>query len=103
MHEDDYTGAPIEDGSDDLSHLVEIDLENYEMDEDETMTADENETVIYIGGAANGARSLEEAAEKLYRLADDMMIMSGEGWDLVDDVSNGYGTAVLFGEDGLDS
>ena len=103
MREDDYTGSPIDDG-DELSLLEGAGL--YEIDLDEEPIAfsidDDNETVLHFGGVANGAKSLQEAAERLYDLADELLAMSGEGWEIVDDISNGHGTAVRFGADESD-
>lgn len=101
MHEDDYTGSPIEDG-DEFSRLEEDLVGVYEVDLDEdplSFDADDSEMVLHVGGVADGAKSLQEAAEKLYDLADEMLAMSAEGWEFVDDVVGGYGTAVRFESD----
>lgn len=101
--EDDYTGAPIDDG-DQLSLLEEIGV--FEIDPGvEVLTFgvdDENETVLHFGDAANGARSLAEVAERLYDLADELLELSADGWEIVDDVVNGHGVAVRFETDETD-
>lgn len=101
MHEDDYTGVQVED-SDQLSMFAEHGL--YEFDPDEAdltliVSEDEDEAVINIGVIADGAKSLREVAERLYEFADELLELSGEGWEIVDDIVNGYGTAVRFGTD----
>lgn len=99
MREDDYTGSPI--GDDDID-LLANDVDLYEFDPDDEALADEfaalaeNEQVIRIGPIANGAKSLTEVAEKLYDFADDLIAMSEEGWEIVDDIVDGHGTAVQF-------
>lgn len=103
MRENDYTGKPL--GDDDDLDLLAADIDLYEFDPDDEIFADEfgdvveNEQVIHFGEAANGAKTLREAAEKLYDFADELFAMADEGWEIVDDVSNGHGTAVIFGLD----
>lgn len=100
MPEDDYTGSPI---GDDDSDFVAADEDLYEFDPDDEALADEfaalaeHEQLIQVGSAADGAKSLREAAERLYDFADDLISMSEEGWEIVDDIQNGHGTAVQFG------
>jgi hypothetical protein len=99
MRENDYTGSPLDD---DDSALLAADVDLYEFDIDDEALANEyaelmdNEQVIHFGAAANGAKSLREAASMLYDFADDLTAMSEEGWEIVDDVTNGHGTAVRF-------
>lgn len=105
MSEDDYTGSHIEDGdvlSDIEEALVgvhEIDLDGDPLSFDE----DENETLIEVHSVANGAKSLHDAAEMLYDLADELLALSADGWEIVDDITGGYGTAVRFDVDGESS
>lgn len=100
MREDDYTGSLI--GDDDEDSLVAADADLYEFDVDDERLADEfaalaeNEQVLNFGDIANGAKSLRDAAEALHDFADDLVTLSEEGWELVDDVQNSYGTAVQF-------
>lgn len=105
MREDDYTGRKIDDG-DELSQIEEALVGSYEIDLEEDALAyggdDENETLIHIGAVANGAKSLREAAEMLYDMADELLAMSAEGWEIVDDIANGHGTAVRFDVDESD-
>jgi hypothetical protein len=102
MREDDYTGKPL--GDDDLD-LLAADIDLFEFDPDDELFVDEvgdfaeNEQVIHFGEAANGAKTIREAAEKLYEFADELFTMSEEGWEIVDDVANGHGTAVRFDND----
>lgn len=101
MREDDYTGSQIDDG-DELSQIESTLVGVFEIDLAEDTLAysgdDGDEMLIHVGGAANGAKSLQEAAEMLYDLADELLAMSGEGWEIVDDIVNGHGTAVRFDE-----
>ena len=103
MREDDYTGSKIDDG-DELSHIEDLGLFELPDDDVDVISSygdDDNEMLIHVGGAANGAKSLREVAERLYDLADELLAMSGEGWEIVDDITNGYGTAVRFETDEL--
>lgn len=98
--EDDYTGSPV--GDDDDIDFLANDADLYEFDPEEDALADafaalaENEQMIRIAPTANGAKSLAEIAEKLYDFADDLIAMSEEGWEIVDDVVDGHATAVQF-------
>lgn len=104
MREDDYTGVPIEDDDEildlEINGLFEVGLEETVIYDD-----DENEMVIHLEGAADGAKSLEEAAQMLYDFADGLVIMSQDGWEIIDDIANGHGIAVKFSafeeEDGV--
>ena len=100
MRENDYTGSPT-DGDDERSQFDELLLFEIDVDEDVLNfdVDDENEQVIHVGEAANGATSLREAAEHLYDFADELLDMSNEGWELVDAVAGGHGTAVRFDAD----
>lgn len=101
MRENDYTGSPVEDG-DELSDIENLGL--YEFDADDipdALSADEdNETLIHVGSAANGAKTLQEAAEMLYDFADELLALSADNWEIVDDIANGHGTAVRFDVEG---
>lgn len=100
MREDDYTGSPLD--ADDDTGLLPADVDLYEFDPDEEALAEEltaleeNEQVIRIGAAAEGAKTLQDAASALYDFADDLVAMSEEGWELVDNIAGGQGTAVQF-------
>lgn len=105
MREDDYTGSLID--SDDPTDALLQELEDaglHELDDDEYRTLiygdDDDEVVLNITSAADGAKSLREAAEMLYDFADELAAMSAEGWEIVDDITNGHATAVRFGLDG---
>jgi hypothetical protein len=99
MREDDWTGSLIDDEDE---ALLAADVDLYEFDADDEALADEyallgeHEQVINFAEAANGAKSLREAAEKLYDLADEMIALAEDGWDIVDDIAHGQGTAVQF-------
>ncbi len=108
MREDDYTGNPL--GDDDIE-LPAADIDLYEFDPDDEALANEfaalaeYEQIISIGDVADGAKSLREVAELLYDYADELLELSGEGWEIVDDILNGQGTAVRFNveeQDGLE-
>lgn len=100
MPENDYTGSPLDDDDDSAFLAADVDLYEFDPDEaelaDELMALAENEQMLHFGEVANGAKSLREAAEKLYDFADDLITMSEEGWEIVDDVANGHATAVQF-------
>lgn len=99
MVEDDYTGSPV--GDDDSAFLA-ADADLYEFDPADETLADEfaalaeHEQLIVFGSVADGAKSLQEAAGRLYDFADDLIVMSEEGWEIVDDITAGHGTAVQF-------
>ena len=98
MREDPYTGSTIDDGNE----LAEItDLLTFEIDDDDLdiYGEEDNEQVIHVGSAANGAKTLRDAAEMLYDYAEELLVLSNEGWEIVDDISNGHGTAVRFDVD----
>ena len=102
MHEDDYTGSQIED--DDELALIEGTLGgvfDIDIDDDASIYVgdDENETVIDVRTVANGSKSLQEIAERLYDLADELLELAGEGWEILDDVTHGQGIAVRFDVD----
>lgn len=100
MREDDWTGSPLDEDDDSAFLAADADLYEFDVDDalaDEFAALAENEQVIHFGEIANGAKTLREAAEKLYDFADDLFAMSEEGWEFVDDVTNGHGTAVRFG------
>lgn len=102
--EDDWTGSPLDE--DDDSEFLPADADLYEFDVlddiDESLMLADSEQVIHFGEIANGSKSLREAAEKLYDFADDLIAMSEEGWEIVDDVTLGHATAVQFGLDDED-
>jgi hypothetical protein len=104
MHEDDYTGSRIDD--DDELSLIEDTLSVIDVDLGDDLTIyaseDDNETDIYIRSVADGAGSLQEIAERLYDLADELLELSGEGWEIIDDIANGHGVAVKFDVDESD-
>lgn len=99
MRENDYTGAPLDE--DDDSAFLAADIDLYEFDADDPLLEEfgsmaDNEQVIHFGEVANGAKSLRDAAERMYDFADELIALSEEGWELVDDVANSHGTAVQF-------
>ncbi len=105
MREDDYTGSLLDD---DDPALVSADVDLYEFDADDDAAAEAfaaaaaDEQTLHFGGAANGAKSLADAAQLLYDFADNLVELIAEGYELVDDVANGHGTAVQFETDDQD-
>ncbi len=97
MRENDYTGSPI-DGDDELAEIEDLGLYEFDADKDvlDFDVDDDSEQVIHFGSVANGASTLRAAAELLYDFADELLELSGEGWEIVDDVTNGHATAVRF-------
>lgn len=108
MREDPYTGSPL--GDDDDLDLLAADVDLlYEFDPDDEALINEyddladNEQVIHFGEIANGAKTLQDAASRLYDFADELFAMSEDGWEIVDDVTNCHATAVRFGVEDEDS
>lgn len=104
---DDYTGVPLdfddygEPTDDDIVGLDEwLENDGVDFDEYDDDYGIVNETVIRSGPVTDDARSLKEVAERLYDLADELLSMFDEGWELVDVIENGQGIAIkLNGED----
>lgn len=100
MRENDYTGTPVD--VDDDSAFLPADVDLYEFDPDDEALADEFaaleecEQAIRIGACAEEAKSLQEVAAALYDYADELTELASEGWELVDSITNGEGTAVQF-------
>lgn len=103
MREDAYTSSKIDD--DYLSLIEDTIVDEFDADLEEDVLAyivdDENKMIIHVGGAADGSKSLREAAELLYEFADELLSLSGEGWEIVDGIKDGCGTAVRFDADEL--
>lgn len=102
MREDDYTGVQIED-QDQLSMFAEHGLYEFDPDAEEDASwmpgLDDGETIIQVSTAVEGARTLREAAERLYDFADELLELAGEGWEILDIISGGHGTAVRISTD----
>jgi hypothetical protein len=99
MPEDDYTGTPEETFSD----LV-IDDGFYEvsLDEDGDIPVDDDDEILLnTDEVLEGAVSLLDIATRLYDLADTLTSLSEEGWEIVDDVTNGQATIVQFATGGV--
>lgn len=103
MHEDPYTGSIIDDG-DEVTNLIDDDiLSEFNIDDEDFVDAldgEDGETVVNIQNAADGARSLQEVAERLYAMADELLDLSADGWEILDDISDGHGVAIRFDVDG---
>lgn len=105
MHEDDYTGVLDDDDIDEWSDpTIEDDLTWDELDDEGFDDGFENpdETVINVVDAVEGSKSLQDAAERLYVLADELLSLAAIGWELMDDMIGGQGVALMVGEDDLD-
>jgi hypothetical protein len=96
MRENDYTGSPILD-EDELANIEDVGLYEFVLEDEPSLLENEDEMVLHVGATANGAKSLEEVARRLHDFADELSDMSNEGWEIVDDIINGHGTAVRFG------
>lgn len=102
MHEDDYTGVLDDDDFDDLfDPTEEEDLSWDELDDDGFDDGFENldETLVNVIDTVEGAKSLQDVAERLYVLADELLSLAALGWELMDDVTNGQGVALMIGDD----
>ena len=93
MPENDYTGV----STDEDGPVLDLDL-LYDQDADlpDDDPADENEVVLRVAEAVDGAGTLQEAAERLYGFADELLELSSENWEIVDDFRNGTATAVNY-------
>ena len=98
MSEDDYTGKLFDD-DDLLSHLGEGLVGVHELDPDELFFTGEevgDDMVITVSAVADGATSFQDAAERLYDLADELLAFAAEGWEIIDEIANGQGAVVRF-------
>ena len=93
--ENDYTGVSTdEDGPVlDLDLLYDQDADTYDVIIERD---DENEVVLSVAEAVDGAGTLHEAAERLYAFADELLELSSGNWEIVDDFRNGTATAVNY-------
>jgi MoaA/NifB/PqqE/SkfB family radical SAM enzyme len=104
MSEDDYTGKLF----DDDNYLSEfkkffVDINEIDLDNNFLSFADsENEVEIVYGNFANGSTSLRDVAERMYDLADDILSLSLDGWEIIDSVKNGRAAVIKFDVDELD-
>lgn len=98
--EDDYTGSHI--GDDDSDYLpADVDLYEFDADDEDNVYYDdlgENEQELRFSAVADGATTLQSAATKLYDLADELLVLVEDGWELLDDVTDGRAVAVRFTE-----
>jgi hypothetical protein len=94
MLEDDYTGHPLED-FDDLLGPNDADLSEWDEDDFVDDLDESGETVVNIIDAVDGSKSLQDAAERLYEYADELLSLSALGWELMDDITNGQGIALM--------
>ncbi len=99
MREDDYTGTPIDDGDEIAELLADDVLSEFDAEYSESFGEDESEMIVDLRAAAEGAKSLREIAELLYDLADELLALSADGWEILDDITNGHGVAVRFDEE----
>lgn len=104
MHEDDYTGVLDDDFDDYPDPTIEDDLSWDELDEDGFDDDFENpdETIVNVIDAVEGSKSLQDAAERLYVLADELLSLAAIGWELMDDMMGGQGVALMVGDDDTD-
>lgn len=99
MREDPYTGAPIDDG-DEIAALLDADiLSEFDVDDEFDTLGDENEMELNVCGVADGVRSLRDAADLLYELADEFLALAADGWEILDDITDGRGVAVRLDPD----
>ena len=105
MHEDDYTGVADDDFIDaDEGMLDWQDIDDFDSEFDDDFESPD-ETNINVIDAVEGSKSLQDAAERLYVLADELLSLSALGWELMDDMTGGQGVALMIGdcdEDDLD-
>lgn len=95
MNEDPYTGAPLEDPAD-LAELLDEGFyeENWE---DENFSAVIDDEILFdVVENINGSASLLEIASRLHDLADELLELSENGWEIVDDVIDGQATIIHF-------
>lgn len=106
MHEDDYTGVLDDDGFDDWLDPVDDDSslpwEDLDDDDFEDEFGTPDETIVNVIDAVEGSKSLQDAAERLYVLADELLSLAAIGWELMDDMTGGQGVALMVGDDDLD-
>jgi hypothetical protein len=104
MPEDDYTGVLDDDFDDYLDPTIEDDLSWDELDDEGFDDGFENpdETIVNVIDAVEGAKSLQDAAERLYVLADELLSLAAIGWELMDDMMGGHGVALMVGDDDED-
>jgi hypothetical protein len=104
MHEDDYTGVLDDDEFKDEFDFVDDDLPDWADDDsdfDDEFEVPE-ETNISVIDAVEGAKSLQDAAERLYVLADELLSLAAIGWELMDDMAEGKGVALMVGDGDID-
>lgn len=105
MLEDDYTGSLADDGFDDPFEPLDDDLVDWDEEGDVDFDDDFdvlNETTVNVIDAVEGAKSLQDAAERLYVFADELLSLNALGWELMDDIVNGQGVALMVGEEEYD-
>jgi hypothetical protein len=98
MHEDDYTGRLFDDDFGELAGPTDAELTEWDEDDFEDELEDEDETIINVLDAVEGAKTLQDAAERLYEYADELLSLSALGWELMNDISVGQGVALVLGE-----
>jgi hypothetical protein len=102
MIENDYTGTAIDRPSS-LDEILDDGFYEVAIDEDGDIPVDEDDDEIFLNVAdtVNGASSLSEIATRLYDLADELLSLSDDGWEIVVDVADGHATIVRFAVDGI--
>ena len=100
MYEDDYTGHLLDD-FDDLLDPTDEDLSEWDEDYFEDDLEPDGETIVNVIDVVEGAKSLQDAAERLYEYADELLSLSATGWELMDNVTNGQGVALVLGDDDI--
>jgi hypothetical protein len=98
MHEDPYTGRLFDDFED--LDPTEEDLTEWEDEDFDEIPESDTETAVDVISVVEGAKTLQDIAERLYVYADELLSLAALGWELMDDIVQGEGIALLFdGED----
>lgn len=98
MHEDDYTGVLEEDDFEDLLDPEDSDLIDWDEDDFDDDFEEPDETNINVIEVVEGAKSLQDIAERLYVYADELLSLAALGWELMDDITGGQGVALTVGD-----
>ena len=76
---------------------LSFDLEHTD-DDDDDIRDDPNESAVRAKWSMDGASTLTEAAQKLRSLAEGLLQMEREGWQLTEPVADDYGFIRKFAE-----